>query len=168
MDNYPNQTNGTSIALTRLQNVWIKHMKISEKIRYIGVNDCEKQLFEGIWPLPFGISYNSYLVIDQKIALIDTIDNGFEEEYLRKISIEIGNRTIDYLIVNHAEPDHSSLISLILNIYPGILVVATPKAIPMLKGFYGLTEDDILAVRDGDRLSLGSVDLTFYHTPMVH
>ena len=143
-------------------------MKISERIRYVGVNDCGKQLFEGIWPLPFGISYNSYLIVDQKIALVDTIDKGFEEEYLRKISKEIGNRTIDYLIVNHAEPDHSSMISLLLNIYPGILVVAAPKATPILKGFYGLTEDDILTVRDGDRLSLGKVDLTFYHTPMVH
>lgn len=143
-------------------------MKISERIRYVGVNDNEKQLFEGIWPLPFGISYNSYLVVDRKIALIDTIDKGFEEEYLRNISREIGNRSIDYLIVNHAEPDHSSLISLLLNIYPGILIVASPKAIPMLKGYYGLTEDDILAVRDGDRLSLGGVELTFHHTPMVH
>lgn len=71
-------------------------MKITERIRYVGVNDCEKQLFEGIWPLPFGISYNSYLIADQKIALIDTIDKGFEEEYLRKISKEIGNRSIDY------------------------------------------------------------------------
>lgn len=143
-------------------------MKISERVRYVGVNDSEKQLFEGIWPLPFGISYNSYLIVDRKIALIDTIDKGFEEEYLRNISREIGNRSIDYLIVNHTEPDHSSLISLILNIYPGILVIASPKAVPMLKGYYGLTEDDILAVRDGDKLSLGTSELTFFHTPMVH
>ena len=143
-------------------------MKISERIRYVGVNDNEKQLFEGIWPLPFGISYNSYLIVDRKIALVDTIDKGFEEEYLRNISREIGNRSIDYLIVNHAEPDHSSLLSLLLNIYPGILIVASPKAILMLKGYYGLTEDDILAVRDGDRLNLGSAELEFHHTPMLH
>ena len=143
-------------------------MKISERIRYVGVNDSEKHLFEGIWPLPFGISYNSYLIVDQKVALIDTIEKGFEEEYLRNISREIGNRSIDYLIINHMEPDHSSLISLILNIYPGILIVAAPRAVPMLKGFYGLTEDDVLAVRDGDKLHLGSTELTFYHTPMVH
>lgn len=143
-------------------------MKISERIRYVGVNDSEKQLFEGIWPLPFGISYNSYLIIDQKIALIDTIEKGFEEEYLRNISREIGNKSIDYLIVNHTEPDHSSLISLMLDIYPGILIVASPKAVPMLKGYYGLTEDDVLAVRDGDRLSLGGTELTFHHTPMLH
>ena len=107
--------------------------KISERIRYVGVNDCEKSLFEGIWPLPFGISYNSYLIVDKKIALIDTIDEGFEKEFLEKIRDEIGSRAIDYLVVNHMEPDHSSMISLILDIYPGILVVADAKALPMLK-----------------------------------
>lgn len=77
--------------------------KISERIRYIGVNDGEKSLFEGIWPLPFGISYNSYIIVDKKIALIDTIDEGFEREYLEKIKEEIGSRAIDYLVVNHME-----------------------------------------------------------------
>lgn len=142
--------------------------KISERIRYVGVNDCEKSLFEGIWSLPFGISYNSYVIVDKKIALIDTIDEGFEREYLEKVKEEIGSRAIDYLVVNHMEPDHSSLISLILDIYPGILVVADAKALPMLKGYYGLSEDDVLVVRDGDRLSLGSCELTFHMTPMVH
>lgn len=142
--------------------------KITERIRYVGVNDCSKNLFEGLWPLPFGISYNSYLIVDKKIALIDTIDTGFEEEYLRKISKEIGGRNIDYLIVNHMEPDHSSLISMMLSIYPGILIVASPKAVPMLKGYYGLTDDDVLTVRDGDRISLGNTELTFRMTPMVH
>ena len=142
--------------------------KISERIRYIGVNDGEKSLFEGIWPLPFGISYNSYIIVDKKIALIDTIDEGFEREYLEKIKEEIGSRAIDYLVVNHMEPDHSSLISLILDIYPGILVVADAKALPMLKGYYGLGEDDVLVVRDGDKLNLGSCELTFHMTPMVH
>lgn len=143
-------------------------MKISERIRYVGVNDCEKSLFEGIWPLPFGISYNSYLIVDKKIALIDTIDEGFEVEYLEKIKEEIGSKVIDYLVINHMEPDHSSLVSLILDIYPGILVVTDAKAVPMLKGYYGLSEDDVLIVRDGDRLSLGSCELTFHTTPMVH
>lgn len=142
--------------------------KISERIRYIGVNDGEKSLFEGIWPLPLGISYNSYIIVDKKIALIDTIDEGFEREYLEKIKEEIGSRAIDYLVVNHMEPDHSSLISLILDIYPGILIVAGTKALPMLKGYYGLGEDDVLVVRDGDKLNLGSCELTFHMTPMVH
>ena len=142
--------------------------KISERIRYVGVNDCEKSLFEGIWPLPFGISYNSYLIVGKKIALIDTIDEGFEKQYLEKIRDEIGSRTIDYLIINHMEPDHSSLISLILDIYPGILVVADAKALPMLKGYYGLSEDDVLIVRDSDKLNLGDCELIFHMAPMVH
>ena len=142
--------------------------KISERIRYVGVNDLEKTLFEGVWPLPFGVSYNSYLIVDKKIALIDTVGEGFEKEYLEKIREEIGDRVINYLIVNHMEPDHSSLISLVLDIYPGILIVADAKAVPMLKGYYGLSEDDVLIVRDGDRLSLGSCDLQFHMTPMVH
>ena len=114
--------------------------KISERIRYVGVNDLEKTLFEGVWPLPFGVSYNSYLIVDKKIALIDTVGEGFEKEYLEKIREEIGDRVINYLIVNHMEPDHSSLISLVLDIYPGILIVADAKAVPMLKGYYGLSE----------------------------
>lgn len=142
--------------------------RISDRIRYVGVNDDEKSLFEGVWPLPFGISYNSYLVVDKKIALIDTIDEGFEKEYLEKIKGEIGSRVIDYLVINHMEPDHTSLLSLMPDIYPGILIVASERALPMLKGYYGLTDDDVLVVRDRDHISLGSCDLTFHMTPMVH
>ena len=142
--------------------------RISDRIRYVGVNDDEQSLFEGVWPLPFGISYNSYLVVDKKIALIDTIDEGFEKEYLEKIKGEIGSRVIDYLVINHMEPDHTSLLSLMLDIYPGILIVASERAVPMLKGYYGLTDDDVLVVRDRDHISLGSCDLTFHMTPMVH
>ena len=142
--------------------------RISERIRYVGVNDDEKSLFEGVWPLPFGVSYNSYLVVDKKIALIDTIDEGFEKQYLEKIKAEIGSRVIDYLVINHMEPDHTSLLTLMLDIYPGILIVASERAVPMLKGYYGLTDDDVLVVRDRDHISLGSCDLSFHMTPMVH
>jgi flavorubredoxin len=142
--------------------------RITESIRYIGVNDCEKTLFEGIWPLPFGVSYNSYLVVDEKIALIDTVEEGFEEEYIGNIKEEIGDRAIEYLIVNHCEPDHSSLLSLILGIYPEILVVTNAKAAAMLKGYYGLRDEKLLIVRDGDKLDLGTKSLTFYMTPMLH
>lgn len=142
--------------------------KISERIRYVGVNDNEKSLFEGVWPLPFGISYNSYLIIDKKIALIDTIDEGFEKEYLENIKKEIGTRVIDYIVVNHMEPDHSSLLTLMLDIYPGILIIASERALPMLKGYYGLTDDDVLVVRDKDHISLGTCELTFHMTPMLH
>ena len=86
--------------------------KISDKVRYVGVNDLDKELFEGLWPLPFGVSYNSYLIIDEKIALIDTVEGGFEEEYISNIREEIGDRKVDYLVINHMEPDHSSQSSL--------------------------------------------------------
>lgn len=142
--------------------------RISDRIRYIGVNDHNKELFEGLWPLPYGISYNSYIVTDEKTALIDTVGKGFEIEFLENIRKEIGSKPVDYLIINHMEPDHSSLISLIKEVYPGILIVTNAKAVPMLKGYYGISEDEILTVRDGDKLRLGSCSLTFFLTPMVH
>ena len=82
--------------------------KISDRIYFVGVNDNEKTQFEGLWPLPFGVSYNSYLVVDEKVALVDTVEAGFEEEFLANINEAIGDRAIDYLIVNHMEPDHSA------------------------------------------------------------
>lgn len=142
--------------------------RISERIRYVGVNDYSKKLFEGLWPLPYGVSYNSYLVVDEKVALVDTVGDGFEVEFIDNIKSEIGNRRIDYLIVNHMEPDHSALISIIRELYPGIMIVADAKAVPMLKGYHSIAEDEILVVRDGDSLSLGSCSLDFHLTPMVH
>ena len=84
-------------------------MKLSDKLFYVGVNDDEKSLFEGLWPLPYGVSYNSYVVADEKVALIDTVEQGFEDEFLGNVADAIGDRNIDYLVVNHMEPDHSSL-----------------------------------------------------------
>lgn len=143
-------------------------MKITDRLRYIGVNDHCKELFEGLWPLPYGVSYNSYLVTDEKTALIDTVGKGFEIEFLENIKAEIGQKPIDYLIINHMEPDHSSLISLVKEAYPGILIVTNAKAVPMLKGYYGISEDEILVVREGDTLQLGNSSLTFFMAPMVH
>ncbi len=141
--------------------------RISEKVRYVGVNDHTKVIFEGMWPLPFGVSYNSYLVVDEKIALIDTVEAGFEKEYLGNIRNEIGDRKIDYLVVNHMEPDHSSLIAVIREQYPDIRILTSAKAVPMIKGYYGLT-DNIYAVKEGESISLGRSSLTFYMAPMVH
>ncbi len=142
--------------------------KISERICYIGVSDHENFLFEGLWPVKYGVSYNSYLVIDEKTALIDTVEAGHEAEYLGNIREAIGSRPVDYLIVNHMEPDHSSLISLIMDSYPDIRIVTNAKAVPMIRGYHGLGEERIHVVKDGDRLSLGSCELTFYMAPMVH
>lgn len=142
--------------------------KISEKIFYVGVNDTDKTLFEGLWPLPCGVSYNSYLAVDEKVALIDTVEGGFEEEYLDNIAQAIGDRQVDYLVVNHMEPDHSSLIAYMLSRYPGLQIVANVKTLPMLSGYYGVPQEKVLVVSEGSEISLGSTSLTFYMTPMVH
>ncbi|MBR2065355.1 MAG: FprA family A-type flavoprotein [Bacteroidales bacterium] len=142
--------------------------KISDRITYVGVNDDDKVLFEGLWPLPVGVSYNSYIVADEKVALIDTVEGGFEDEYIANIEQAIGDRNIDYLVVNHMEPDHSSLISYMQARYPGISIVANAKTLPMLKGYYGVPEEDVLVVAEGGELSLGSCTLKFYMAPMVH
>lgn len=142
--------------------------KISSRIYSVGVNDNDKVLFEGLWPLPFGVSYNSYLVVDEKVALIDTVEAGFEEEFLENIAQTIGERPIDYLIVNHMEPDHSSLVGYMLDKYPGLQIVANAKTVPMLQGYYGTPEDKILVMADGESLSLGGATLSFHMIPMVH
>lgn len=142
--------------------------KISDRIYSVGVNDSDKVLFEGLWPLPVGVSYNSYLVVDEKIALLDTVESGFEEEFLDNIQEAIGDRSIDFLIVNHMEPDHSSLTAYMLEKYPDLKIVANAKTVPMLKGYYSAPEDRIVVVSEGESLSLGNCSLTFYMAPMVH
>ena len=143
-------------------------MKIGNKIYSVGVNDKDKTLFEGLWPLPYGVSYNSYVIVDDKIALVDTVEAGFEEEYLANIGEVVGDRPIDYLIVNHMEPDHSSLIAYMMGQYPDLKIVANPKTLPMLKGYYQVDESRIHVVNEGDTLSLGESTLRFHMIPMVH
>lgn len=133
----------------------------------MGVNDRTKHLFEGMWPLPYGVSYNSYLIDDEKIALIDTVDICYFEVYLRKMKQVIGERPIDYLIINHMEPDHSGSIRLIKQHYPDIVIVGNKQTFGMVEGFYGVTGEQHL-VGDGDSLDLGKHKLRFYMTPMVH
>lgn len=142
--------------------------KISERIFYVGVNDDDKVLFEGLWPIPFGVSYNSYVVADEKVALIDTVESGFEEEFMANIGQAVGDRNIDYLVVNHMEPDHSSLISYMLERYQGLKIVANAKTVPMLKGYHGISPEDVLVMGEGEELSLGSCSLRFHMIPMVH
>lgn len=143
-------------------------VKLSDRIAYVGVNDTDKVLFEGLWPLPLGVSYNSYVVADERIALIDTVESGFEEDFLENIHDAIGDRPLDYLVVNHMEPDHSSLISYMLEEYPGLKIVANSKTVPMLKGYHNVPDDRIMVVAEGDKVSLGNCSLRFYMTPMVH
>ena len=142
--------------------------KISKRIYSVGVNDHDKVLFEGLWPLPYGVSYNSYLVVDEKVALIDTVEAGFEEEFLENIHQAIGDRAIDYLVVNHMEPDHSSLVGYILEKYSELKIVANAKTVPMLQGYYGTPLEKILVMKEGESVSLGHSTLSFYMIPMVH
>ena len=142
-------------------------MKISDKIRYVGMNDRQTVLFEHQWPVPEGVSYNSYLVVDEKIALIDTAAAAFKDEFLSNIKEEIGDRKIDYLVVNHMEPDHSALQAVIRNEYPDCTIVTNAKAVPMIEGYQGLT-DNIKVIKEGESLSLGGTTLQFYMIPMVH
>ena len=142
--------------------------KISDKIFYVGVNDDDKVLFEGLWPLPVGVSYNSYIVKDEKIALIDTVESGFEEEFFSNIDEVVEGRMIDYLIVNHMEPDLSSLIALMLERYPQLMIVANSKTVPMLQGYYGVPQEKVLIMGEGESLNLGTCSLRFHMIPMVH
>lgn len=141
--------------------------EISTNIHYVGVNDRTKHLFEGLWPLPLGVSYNSYLIVDKSVVLIDTVDHCYTDLFFEKIKNILGERPIDYLVVNHMEPDHSASISDLCHVYPNIKIIGNSKTIGMIEGFYGIF-DKFHEVKDGDRLSLGEKDLTFYMTPMVH
>ncbi len=142
--------------------------KISDKVSYVGVDDHTTTLFEGLWALPNGASYNSYLVDGgDKVALIDTVDAGSFASFLTNIKARIGDRGIDYMVVNHMEPDHSGSISLIRAHYPSIEIVGNAKTAQMLKGFYGI-DSGVKVVADGDTLPLGGTSLSFHLTPMLH
>ncbi len=140
---------------------------ITESIYYVGVNDRRKSLFENQLPLPYGVSYNSYLIKDEKIALIDTVDACFFDPFLKKIEAAIGDRKIDYLIVNHMEPDHAGSIRFIRERYPDIRIVGNTKTIEMINGYFEIT-DNLQEVKDGTILELGKHQLSFTLTPMVH
>ena len=141
--------------------------EITNKIYYVGVNDRNKNLFEGLWPLPNGVSYNSYIIDDEKVCLIDTVEVDFFIPYIKNIQQVIGDRKIDYLVINHMEPDHSGAIELIRKYYPEITIIGNKKTFGMMKGFYGIN-DNTLEVKNGDTLNLGSRELKFVLTPMVH
>jgi len=140
---------------------------IKGKIHYVGVNDRNKQLFEGMLPLPYGVSYNSYLIDDDQVTLIDTVEVDFFEVFLQKIRRIIGDRPIKYLVINHMEPDHSGSIRLIKQQYPDITIVGNAKTFGMIEGYYGVQGNQIV-VKEGDTLELGHHKLNFYMAPMVH
>lgn len=144
-------------------------MVISDDIRYIGVNDREIDLFEGQYVVPEGMAYNSYVILDEKNAILDTVDAKFGKQWLENLKSELGTRKPDYLIIQHMEPDHSANIALFAAEYPEAVVVASAKAFAMMKQFYG--EDFAarrLVVGEGSKLELGRHTLTFLTAPMVH
>ena len=144
-------------------------MYISDKIRYVGVNDHEIDLFEGQYVVPNGMAYNSYVILDDKTAVMDTVDSRFCEEWMANLRKELGDRQPDYLIVQHMEPDHSGSVAKLLAAYPATTVVASAKAFAMMKQFFGEEfENRRMVVGEGSTLSLGEHTLTFVTAPMVH
>ena len=144
-------------------------MFITDDIRYVGVNDHNIDLFEGQYVVENGMAYNSYVIMDEQIAVMDTVDGNFTDEWLKNISDVIGDRKPSYLIVQHMEPDHSANIANFLDLYKDAKVVATAKAVVMMKQFFGTDYPERqIVVKVGDTLSLGTHTLTFVLAPMVH
>ena len=144
-------------------------MKTTNNIIYIGVNDRKTDLFESQFPIPNGISYNSYLIGDNKIAIMDSVDIGFADQWISNIEKVIGNRSPDYLVIQHMEPDHSSSILHFLKRYPSATIVASDKAFRMMNGFFASDfAEKRIVVGEGDYLDLGEHKLRFISAPMVH
>ena len=142
-------------------------IEITDKVYYVGVNDRNKALFEGLWPLPNGVSYNSYLIDDDKVCLIDAVEVDFFVQFIENVHEVLGDRKIDYLVINHMEPDHSGGLALLRKYYPDIQVIGNKKTFDMMSGFYGIRENT-LEIKNGDTLDLGHHTLRFFLTPMVH
>ena len=144
-------------------------MDISEQIRYVGCDDRSLDLFESQYPIPNGVSYNSYVILDEKIAIMDTVDKRAGEEWLKKVENLLGEKTPDYLVVHHLEPDHSANIGVLADRYPKMQIVLTAKAAAMLPQFFDQDlSNRLIQVKEGDSLSLGSHTLHFILAPMVH
>ena len=144
-------------------------MNITKDVKYIGVNDRKIDLFEGQYIVPNGMAYNSYVILDEKTAVMDTVDANFKDEWLGNLKNALNGKTPDYLIVQHMEPDHSANIVQFMQAYQDAVVVATAKAFVMMKQFFGTEfEDRRIVVKEGDTLTLGAHTLTFVTAPMVH
>lgn len=145
----------------------MQYINVADDIYFLGYNDRRTNLFENIWPIPHGISYNSYLIVDEKIALIDTVERSFIDEYLESIEEIIGDRPIDYLVINHMEPDHSGALKAIVQKYPEITLVGNKKTFAFVESFY-MEPQKVHMVHDNDLLELGKHRLQFQTIPMVH
>ena len=144
-------------------------MKITESVRYVGVNDYKIDLFEGMYAVENGMAYNSYVILDDKVAILDTVDSAFKGEWLENVKRALGEKTPDYLIVQHMEPDHSANILALVEAYPNVKIVSNPKSFVMMKNYFGVDfVQRQVVVNDGDTLDLGKHKLTFIAAPMVH
>lgn len=144
-------------------------MKITDTIHYLGVNDYQTDLFEGLYRIPNGMSYNSYMILDEKIAIFDTVDEKFSEEWLTNIEKKLEGKKPDYLIIQHMEPDHSAGIARFMGVYPETTIVSSAPSFTMMKQFFGISYDDSKFIaKEGTSLALGKHTLHFYAAPMVH
>lgn len=142
-------------------------IEIKKGIYWIGVNDRRTHIFENYWPLPKGVAYNSYVIIDEKVVVLDTVERSHMDNYLESLEAVLQGRKVDYLIVNHVEPDHTGSIQALLCRYPDATVVGNAKTFPMLRNYYGI-EHNLLEVKEGDTLPIGARTLTFAMAPMLH
>ena len=140
---------------------------VAKDIYYVGVNDRQKALFENLWPLPGGVSYNSYLIVDDKTVLVDTVDICYSDLFFKRVAKLLNGRKLDYLVVDHMEPDHAGSIRLLRQIYPDVKIIGNKQTFGMLAGYHGIT-DGLHEVKEGDTLDLGHHKLSFYMAPMVH
>ena len=143
-------------------------VQINDFLYYIGVNDRETTLFENQWPLDKGVTYNSYLIRDEKTALLDTVKITKVDSFVEKLDEALDGRDLDYLVVHHMEPDHSGSIQFIQKLYPNVKLVGNKKTAEFLKGFYNIDEENVIIVKEGEILDLGEHQLQFFMTPMVH
>ena len=144
-------------------------MSITQSVHYVGVNDRQIDLFEGLYAVKKGMAYNSYVILDEKVAVLDTVDRAFKTQWLDNVKKVLGERKPDYLIVQHMEPDHSANIVAFLEAYPNVKIVSSPKSFLMMQNYFGRDFlEHQMPVSDGDVLSLGTHELTFFSAPMVH
>ena len=145
-----------------------KAIQVSKDTWWTGVNDCETDMFESLWPLPQGVAYNAYVVTGSTAtAAIDTVKGPYLDEYYNKLLQALNGKNLNYLVINHMEPDHAGLISQMKSRWPSLKFVGNAKTMPLLKGYHGI-EEDIITVKDGDTLDLGGHVLRFSTVPMLH
>lgn len=145
----------------------LKPIELQDGLFYVGVNDRTRNLFENLWPMPRGVSYNSYLLVDEKTVLFDTVEICYSELFLQKLAIALSGRNLDYVVINHMEPDHSGSLGLLRSLYPNVKIVGNKRTADMIAGYYQIT-DNIEIIGDGDEIALGKRNIKFFLTPMVH